>query len=99
MKKLTLEVTQQDILEGIRKDAACCPIARAVKRAFPTWQKVEVTDDGIRVLDEFNTRWFTGEIEIATDFMEFFDLGYPVSPFTLEVTFEEAEREPLDWEY
>jgi len=99
MKKLKLEVTEQDILDGVKKNSACCPIALAVKRAFPDWQEVEVCNEGIKVLDSLNTSWLTGEIEKVTDFTEFFDAGVPMEPFTLEVTFEEEAREPLDWDY
>jgi len=101
MKHLKLEITEQDILDGIKKNSACCPIALAVKRAFPDWQEVEVSDDGIKVLDGFNTTWLTGDdhIDNLVSFMDRFDNSRTVGPFTVEVTFEEEEREPLDWDY
>ena len=102
MKKLMVQVTQEDILLGIKKNAFKCPIACAVKRAFPNWQEVEVCDDGIKVLDDMNTYWDSNDAanqDTLIGFMKAFDEGEPVRPFTIEVTFEEREREPRDWEY
>ena len=98
-KKLKLEVTADDIAKGFKKDSAFCPIARAVKREFPTWQEVEVSDDGIKVLDDMNTNWLTGKEKSIDFFIRAFDSGHQVYPFTVEITFEEEVREPQDWDY
>jgi hypothetical protein len=84
MKTVTIEVTQEDIEKGQRKDGCNCPIAKAIKRAIP----------GCCV--SVATRWvvlsingeFCGDSflpEKALKFIADFDNFNPISPFTFQL--------------
>lgn len=78
--KILIRVTQEDIDRGERRSCAECPVALAVRRhflgtpAFSFYENVEI-DDG-------KDRLIAGTPEIATNFMEAFDDGESVSPFS-----------------
>lgn len=47
MRKL-IEVTQEDIDHGKRLDSSKCPIARAIKRHFPTSETMKIVQAGLK---------------------------------------------------
>jgi hypothetical protein len=77
-----IQVTQEDIDRGWARDCGKCPIALAAKRAFPDARYVSVTGDiemsfgpGRRV-----QAWSMPDLAIF--FMDDFDKGNKVTPFT-----------------
>lgn len=93
----TITVTQDDIDHGKKADCRCCPIARAVRRAWkPECKFVAVT--GIKLFVYFkptSTNWNPHEVYTlpleAELFVADFDNGKGVEPFEFEVD----ETKPL----
>jgi hypothetical protein len=73
-----IQVTDEDILEGVPKSGRWCAVARAAKRA------------GVPVLEVTNTGIYTpaGSVYVlsreVTDWIDRFDLGQLVEPFEFE---------------
>ena len=78
MKQLTVEVTQEDINNGITA-CDCCPIALAIKRAKGIEDGVSVFYAGILIEGVSGTIFQTPE---SKAFMHAFDEGKPVEPQT-----------------
>lgn len=79
-----IEVTAEDIEKGFRMDSRCCPIARACARAFGH----EATVDTLFIVDraafeEDDVEYHTPQS--AVTFIEEFDAGRPVEPFSFEL--------------
>jgi hypothetical protein len=82
-----INVTQEDINNGGKKQCTMCPIALATKRTFPNAIWISVTQAYIRVVN-------AGDGERGTEylsplgveqFINDFDRGRPVSPFSFTV--------------
>lgn len=79
---MTITVTQHDIDHGRRGDCVWCPIALAASRAIGA----EVYADGAEIFSINNRYQFQAETpEEACRFMEEFDAGEPVVPFSFEL--------------
>ena len=77
-KTIRVEVTEEDIAKGEKKDHCYCPLALAFKRA------------GLKdpIVENYTAEHAGGLIELpleACDFVHDFDLGRPVEPFTFTV--------------
>lgn len=71
MRVYRVDVTQDDIAQGVRGDARKCPIAHAWNRA---------TNGGLNLFLP------TASLPlVAQQFMSNFDAGWPVSPITFEM--------------
>jgi hypothetical protein len=83
---ITISVTADDIAQGKQRDCRRCPIACAVRRAFPH-AVVDVDEADINI-------WKSGLIaetfreyvlpDEAREFISAFDAGESVKPFTFE---------------
>lgn len=83
----TITVTAQHIAKGGRDSYRRCPVARAVSEALPGVELVAV--DSARVSLGFGWPQYR-EIDLpdaATRFIEAFDLGDPVEPFSFELDY------------
>ena len=84
-----INVTQEDINNGAKKQCTMCPIALATKRVFPNSDWISVTPGFIRVCDEIFDEGVCYSIpDKARDFMESFDGGLKVFPFSFTVDSE-----------
>ena len=78
--RLRVEVTAEDIAKGVRNTCDRCPIALALSALGV----IEPFVDGYAV--EFgNCEEQVRTPEVASAFIEAFDLGNPVEPFTFEI--------------
>jgi len=83
-----IDVTNEDILKGVRGDASLCAIARAVKRALDL-EDAEIEGSKIRM------GYLRGEGPRAIDaFIATYDSAGRVEPFAFDLTLEPTE--PLD---
>ena len=90
---MRIEVTQEHIDNGVRKDAGCCPVGLALKdagvqdpdvqRSFARWEEVS---------GEWRRTKLPELPAAAQLFIERFDAGEPVRPFTFRL--EETYRVP-----
>lgn len=85
--KLSVSVTQDDILLGKKSNCDFCPVAYAVRRVVPDkYIKISV---GRRWLVLWpNDTVICTEVElpeVVKTFIKEFDRGLPVSPFTFEM--------------
>ena len=95
-----VEVTAEDIANGVRANSHQCPIALAVRRAVPYALIVSVDDDVFITLsrdgsrDDFNPSFhyaLTGEAE---SFIEDFDSERPdLKPFETYLTYLDTDDE------
>ena len=91
MATLHVEVTEQDIADGVRGDCEHCAIVLAMRRLFPSAHYIWV--------DGSSTGIWNGRIgmksrswtlpESALEFIEHFDASEPVWPFSFDA--EELE--------
>lgn len=93
--KLTIEVTKEDIDQGIRGNACLCPIARAINRVAPSAQTATVhakkaflvrTTGGVvlHALLPFEATLFVEQFDRSS----VFDRGEPWrKPFSFDLTF------------
>lgn len=77
---MTIEVTADDIRDGVRDDTRLCAVARATSRT--TGQLAYVNSGHIRLVDNVGriTRYFLSES--LHDWIERFDSGCDVHPIT-----------------
>lgn len=83
-----IDVTQEDIDAGLPKDPCQCPIALALYRALDkTVNKYlfEVTNMSIRHIDEWGNVTQAWLPMSAFNFINRFDEGKEVKPFTFEI--------------
>lgn len=86
METITITVTQEDIDKGCRLNPCGCPIALAVKR-LNKWEMVSV-GNGINVWKDNNQSHYHADLPFsARHFMQLFDLGHKIPPFTFTATF------------
>ena len=82
-----ITVTQEDIDHGKKGDCGECPIARAAKRAFPalfpTVSCYNLYLDSAPGRDDGHG---TPLPQKASEFVQDFDRGRPVEPFSFEVS-------------
>ena len=86
MRRVTVEVTAEDIAKGLRRNACGCPVALAAQRACPVFEgKLRVIRIGMTF--GIGTRGINDVIlpDDAADFVRSFDDGRPVKPFTFTV--------------
>lgn len=83
--QVTVEVTQNDIQYGRRKDCDHCPIAKAVGRvlswdfyAFADEEYISIRHEIRGAVDGFHIN----TPAVATEFMQAFDSCKPVAPFS-----------------
>ena len=81
---MKIEITQHDIDYGVRGEYSLCPIARAVKRKING--EVIVSGDHISIFttDIIRKYSYYKLPQKAKDFMQRFDDGKKVKPFTFE---------------
>lgn len=82
--RVTVSVTAEHIAEGEREQCETCPVALAVKDAFPGALLVSVNGWTIRIC--FRDRDVLVRLaDEAGDWIAAFDNCCPVSPFTFEI--------------
>jgi hypothetical protein len=87
MSKHTITVTQEDINDGKAGNCTLCPIALAAKRAFP--DIFPVVGGYYLVLDSAPGTEDGELVDLpyeARQFVQSFDFGRPVEPFSFKVT-------------
>jgi hypothetical protein len=80
LKTITFSVTEQDIQEGKKGHCYKCPIALAVMRAVPEAEVVEVNWFAVYIDSVYKFDY--SQPDLVLKFMEDFDLGKPVFPFS-----------------
>lgn len=86
------EIQQSDIDQGTRCSSDNCPIARAIERE--TGKQVSVTKDTIVIWDARGFDTIETPPKSVTRFVEAFDAGDPVEPFSFRATPTEGCRLP-----
>jgi hypothetical protein len=82
---MRIEVTQEDIGNGKRKSCWGCPIALAVGRTANLSFGERFV--GSTFIEWFDGRWHRSEVPpLAAQFIEAFDAGKPVKPFSFELS-------------
>ena len=89
MTEYIIEVTQEDISNGVRGFCSLCPIARALKRTFPEW-------DCIVQGNNFEFRQINSPYEVVymktsnevRKFISRFDRYFSVFPFSFAIEME-----------
>ena len=71
MKRVHVELTQEDIDQGIPRDCGNCPVARAIERAMGVSCKVEVEANRLDVYD--GETWWTPLPAMVETFVDNFD--------------------------
>ena len=88
-KEITVTVTKTDIAKGERKGRCTCPIARALKRCLPKADGIYVYPASVWVHLPAVTSLSIGHLPPdAKRFVERFDGGEAVEPFTFNLKFE-----------
>jgi hypothetical protein len=83
----TVSVTAEHITKGFARDCERCPVALAIRDAFPAVAHVTVT--GLYV------RMGIREHEMPAEVQQFtwaFDTGQPIEPFTFELDYPAVTR-------
>lgn len=91
---LLIDVSADDIANGVRRNICLCPIAIATRRSDPELTGV-VVDSEIR-LNRGGNRFYTKLPSEAVDFVAFFDWDIDhtgVSPFSFTAHFVPDERD------
>ena len=83
MKTYHIEVTQADINSGLKVDCLRCPIARAMTRTLTT--PCNVGCCGWGTTDWVDRKWPVACRSQIIDFIQAFDNGNPVKPFTFKI--------------
>lgn len=81
---MKIEITQHDIDYGVQGECQLCPIARAVKRKINGEVRVFGDDISIFTTDIIRRYRYYKLPQKAKDFMQRFDDGKKVRPFTFE---------------
>jgi hypothetical protein len=85
MSKVTVSITQEDIDEGCRSDADNCPGALAISRATGYVAKVGMVSISLRHADNGQRFEDINCPAMLRHFIEQFDNGNKVSPFSFEL--------------
>jgi hypothetical protein len=81
-----ISVTAEHIAAGTARNCEKCPIALAILAVIPGIERAAVETDSVTAYGGgafWHTALMPGE---GADFMDLFDAGRPVQPFTLELT-------------
>ena len=84
---MKIDVTQEDIDRGVKGACTQCPVALALARAFPDVY-VDVATTQLLVGDEF-----IRAPSVVSIFIEDFDDGEPVQPFSFDLDLPPVEAE------
>jgi hypothetical protein len=86
-----VSVTAGHIAKGVRHSCRLCPVARALTEAFPDAELLAV--DSAHVAMGEPGRWAEVDLPaVATRFIEAFDHGGPVEPFTFDLDYPAVTR-------
>lgn len=80
---VTIDVTRDDIDQGVRTDCMQCPVARAIRRALGLDYDVSVGPSDMDLGQHTYLSVLTPAHAAA--FMGHFDAGHPVAPFRFEL--------------
>jgi hypothetical protein len=87
----TINVTAEHIAAGERENCERCPVALAIRDAFPHLVYIEVAPEGISISLRGADIWgLKAHVDVAREVQEFiraFDSGEPVEPFTFELDY------------
>ena len=91
--KLKVEVTQEDIDNGVQQHSEKCPIACALKRLVKNPEVSEEIE-----FDQDETRFVADLPSDASSFIHLFDEegSIAVKPFSFEIEAEEKDYDPYD---
>ena len=87
---MKINVTKKDIKNGQPENIKCCAIALALRRTFKT-NMVEVKKDDntnkviLQIDDDEYDQYYVSKSDHITTFIEKFDIGEDVEPFTFEI--------------
>lgn len=82
---MTIEVTQEDIDKGVPENCSKCPVARAIERTLPNPSpSIAVDPEVIEWFDGDQWQFRYTKVKVQT-FIERFDAGKPVKPFSFEL--------------
>jgi len=87
---MKINVTKKDIKNGQPENIKCCAIALALCKTFKTddveVKKDDLTDEIILKVDDmqYDQHYFS-KLDHITTFIEKFDIGEDVEPFTFEI--------------
>lgn len=89
--KVTINVTEDDILTGIRGICVLCPIARAINRVLSDNEYFAVVGNYLHISDykESHFRKVVVLPKVARAFINSFDEGEGVMPFSFELDIED----------
>ena len=91
MKTKMITVTQEDIDLGERESYCKCPVARAVRRAFGARKnrRITVRQEAILIGGDRDERlWAALTPGSVQDFLDRFDRGLTVKPFSTTILFQ-----------
>lgn len=90
-KTITVNVTERDIQYGVPRDVFSCPIARSLRRHKEFKDLTFEVSKRLVTLAGYHPYWsdprgmIARQPEVARKFIERFDLGEPVEPFTFKL--------------
>lgn len=87
LKTLHVEVTAEDISQGVRADSESCAVARALRRTYPRrrWH-VGAYDAGYTTRSGRHIVFLADAEDFMSNFIAAFDEGLSVSPISLDFT-------------
>ena len=86
---MKIQVTEEDIKNGVRHFCSSCPVALAIKKLYPaeTWVSVSAR----RVVIEETSYDLP---EVAITFIQMFDKGQKVEPITFDLPLPDSLQSP-----
>jgi len=88
---MRIEVTQDDIEQGIPCDSVYCPIGRAIERT--TGREAGVTDIFLRIgRHDENPHYVRPVPQAMIAFMHAFDSRQPVEPIAFDLAYERGQQ-------
>lgn len=85
-----IDVTTDDIANGVRAKSCECAIARALKRI--TQHSVEIEESDQITIGHHKFFAFGADAKRVDEFIHLFDKGQPVQPFGFEIFAKEEEE-------
>lgn len=79
---MRIEVSENDILCGVKGDPVHCPIARALERQTGYEAVVDPDEISLKIAGHMHCMDIP---PLCEEFVKFFDTGYPVAPFSFEL--------------
>jgi hypothetical protein len=86
-KIVIIEVRQDHIDKGLKKNCHSCPVALAVKEKFPNWRQISING-----FDLYHGYFDIKCVELPVKVYNFvgnFDSGRPVKPFKFKIKINE----------